>query len=102
MSRRLPTTPRSRVRNALRQLWLRSRERAARLKADRYTCERCGRKQSKAKGKEVAVLVHHLHGVEWEAMVDHVYRHLLCDPVDLMTLCVDCHDEVHMKEEETQ
>ncbi len=91
MSRKLPTTPRSRVRAALRQLWLRSRERAAAIKRDGYTCQECGAKQSKAKGREIKIEVHHLNGIEWEKMVDYVYKHLLCDPKDLITLCPDCH-----------
>jgi hypothetical protein len=37
MGKKLPYTPRSKVRAALRQLWLRSRERAAALKAANRT-----------------------------------------------------------------
>ncbi len=74
MSKRLPNTPRSTVRAALRQLWLRSRERAAALKRDQYTCQVCGRKQSKAKGKEFDVQVHHKDGIgNWEQVIDSVY-----------------------------
>jgi len=94
MSRRLPATPRSQVRSALRQLWLRSRERQAALKRDKYTCQSCKRKQSKAKGREFKVEVHHVSGViDWELTLDYIYRHLLCDPKYLETLCVDCHKE---------
>ncbi len=92
MGKRKPNTPRSRIKSALRQLWLRSRERAAALKRDNYTCQDCHLKQSRAKGKEVYVLVHHLNGIEWEKILDYIYRHLLCDPKDLETLCVKCHD----------
>ena len=68
--KRLPNTPRSKVRAALRQLWLRSRERAAALKREKYTCQRCGVKQSKAKGKEQKVEVHHKEGIgNWEIVI---------------------------------
>ena len=93
-----PRTPRSRIRSALRQLWLRSRERAAALKRDSYTCVECGRKQSRRKGKEVRVEVHHLNGISWDQMIDYIYRHLLCPPEELETNCKDCH-EIKTKEE---
>ena len=95
MGKRLKSTPRSQVRAALRRLWLRSRERAAALKRDGYACQGCNRKQSKAKGKEFAVEVHHLDGIEWEKMVDYVFRHLLCDPECLETMCKTCHEMEH-------
>jgi 5-methylcytosine-specific restriction endonuclease McrA len=93
MSKRLPNTPRSKVRSAIRQLWLRSRERAAALRRDKYTCQRCGRKQSKAKGKEFSVEVHHKKGIaNWEALIDAVYQWILVDPEHLETLCKECHE----------
>lgn len=99
--RRLPTTPRSQVRNALRQLWLRSRERATALKAAGYACEVCGKKQSRRKGHECNVVVHHHKGIpSWETLVDEVYRHLLCRPEYLLVLCVECHDLAHTMREE--
>ena len=85
--RRKPTTPRSQVRSALRRLWLRSRERAAALKRDKYTCVDCGVKQSKAKGKEVRVEVDHLEGIQWERLIDDVYWRLLVSPEKLETVC---------------
>lgn len=94
MSRKMPNTPRSRIRACLRQLWLRSRERAAALKRDKYTCVRCGVKQSKAKGKEVFVQVHHLNGIpNWETVIDVICAHILCNPSELITLCQDCHEK---------
>lgn len=93
MGKRLPGTPRSRVRNSLRQLWLRSRERAAAIRRDQYTCQSCGRKQSKAVGREFKVEVHHRHGIgNWEAAIDAVYENILCNPEHLETLCPECHD----------
>jgi 5-methylcytosine-specific restriction endonuclease McrA len=93
MAKRQPNTPRSRIRAALRQLWLRSRERAAALKAESYTCEECNRKQSKAKGKRVDIEVHHLDGVEWDHLINEVYRVLLVNPDRLQVLCKECHAE---------
>ena len=95
MGKRLLTTPRSKVRACLRQLWLRSRERASARKRDNYTCQVCHRKESKAKGKEFRVEVHHINGVEWEQLIDIVYEMLLCDPKCLETICPGCHKEMH-------
>ena len=100
-SRKLPTTPRSRVRSALRTVWLRSRERAARLKLAGNACERCGVKASKAKGREISVQVHHTSGHigNWEQVIDLVYQELLVDPSLLEAVCVDCHKAEHGKGE---
>ena len=98
MGKKLPNTPRSRVRAALRQLWLRSRERASALKRDKYCCQKCGIKQSRAKGKEVYVEVHHKELIDWEALIDLVYERLLVNPEKLTTICVDCHLSLHEKE----
>ena len=95
MGKRKEGTPRSRVRSALRQLWLRSRERAAAIKREGGCCEVCGKKQSVAKGKEVKLEIHHRHGVDWEELIDRVYQSLLCHPDDLEVLCKDCHDKEH-------
>jgi Predicted restriction endonuclease len=98
MGKKQPNTPRSRVRAALRQLWLRSRERAAALKAESYTCEMCNKKQSKAKGKRVDIEVHHLDGgVDWEYLIDEVYRVLLVNPDRLQVLCKQCHADLHKR-----
>lgn len=95
MGKRLPYTPKSRIRAALRNLWLRSRERAAALKRDNYTCQKCGAKQSKAKGKEVFVEVHHkTYILNWEKIDEAIRTYLLCDPLHLVTLCKDCHKEL--------
>jgi hypothetical protein len=93
MGKKLLTTPRSRVRQALRQLWLRSRERASAIKRDKYTCQKCGVKQSKAKGKEQKIECHHKSGLigNWDKVIDTIFAELLCHPDFLETLCPDCH-----------
>lgn len=97
MSKKLPTTPRSKVRAAIRQLWLRSRERACAIKRDNYSCVHCGVKQSKKKGFEQKVEVHHLDGIEWDNIIDYIFRHVLVDPKGLETICPKCHDHEHEK-----
>ena len=97
-------TPRSKVRAALRRLSLRSRERNAALKREKYTCERCGRKQSKAKGRDPettvdAVQAHHRAGIaRWEQLIDLVYELLLTSPVTWEVLCKECHKECHKED----
>ena len=96
--KRKPITPRSRVRACLRQLYLRSRERALALKLADYSCQECGVKQSKAKGREQAVQVHHVAGVgNWEAIIDSVYSQLLVSADKLRVLCPKCHEKTHRK-----
>ena len=92
MGRKLKYTPKSQIRSALRRLFLRSRERAAALKRDKYTCCRCGAKQSVAKGRVVKVECHHKDGVtNWTRIFDCIYEELLCDPAGLEVLCSSCH-----------
>lgn len=91
MGKRLPNTPRSRIKAALRQLWMRSRERASALKREGYCCEKCGAKQSRAKGKEVYLEVHHRDGIQWEEIMTYIYKFLLPSPEKLEVLCLDCH-----------
>ena len=94
MSKRKPNTPRSRVKNALRMLWLRSRERAAAIKAADNTCAKCGRKGSKAQGREVKIEVHHLDGIDWDGVVDIICERVLQDPSRLQVLCKECHKDM--------
>jgi 5-methylcytosine-specific restriction endonuclease McrA len=94
-----PPTPKTIVRNALRKLWLQSRERSAALRRENYTCQRCGKKQSKAKGHEVKIHAHHIYGVEWGDLVDLIFERLLQTPDAIELLCVDCHDAEHAKED---
>lgn len=63
------------------------------IKRDGYTCQCCGRKQSKAKGNEFDVQVHHKAGIgNWDAVINSVYENILCDPEGLETLCKECHE----------
>lgn len=94
MAKKQPNTPRSKVRAALRQLWLRSRERAAALKKTGYCCERCNVKQSKAKGREQKIEVHHVNEIDWDGVIDLIVERLLAG--ELEVLCPDCHDEEHI------
>lgn len=88
-------TPRSRVKGMLRQIFLRSRERANALKRDKYTCQECGVKQSVKKGFKQKVHVHHKNGIDvWNEIITLIYKELLCDVDDLITLCPKCHKEI--------
>ena len=87
-------TPRSRIKGELRRLFVKSAERNEALKRDCYTCQHCKRKQSKKKGCELSVQVHHLELIDWDALIDLIQSVLLCHPDMLQTLCVDCHDDV--------
>lgn len=98
MGRRLKITPRSKVRDALRKLWLRSRERNEAIKIAGAICTRCGKKRSVAKGREVKLEVHHKDGIDWEALIDIVYERLLCPPERLDVMCTDCHADEHKEE----
>jgi hypothetical protein len=89
------TTPRYKVKAALHQLFLRSRERVAAMKREGYCCEICGIKQSVAKGREVKIQVHHINGIDWEYMIDMVYDKLLCGPEAMRVLCKECHKKEH-------
>lgn len=92
MGKRLPYTPNTQIKSALRRLWLRSRERANRLQHDDYTCQSCGRKQSRAKGKECKVEVHHRSGVlNWQEIFSSLRKYLLVPEEHLETLCKECH-----------
>ena len=92
MGKKLPYTPSSQIRSALRRLFLRSRERAAAEKRDGYSCQKCGVKKSRAKGREVYTEVHHKAGVcNWDELFKAVREYLLCDPADLEVLCKKCH-----------
>ena len=101
MSKRLPYTPNSTIRSALRLLWLRSRERLAALQRTGYCCEKCGKKQSKARGKECILEVHHVEGIDlWENTIKEVRKCLLHNPEKLQPLCKECHAKVKAHKDE--
>ena len=39
--------------------------------------------------------VHHLDGIEWDNIIDYIFRHVLVDPVKLETICPECHAKEH-------
>jgi len=98
MGKKLPHTPRSRVKSALRQLWLHSRERGEVVKRDKNTCQICGAKGSKAKGKEVKTNVHHKNGIKWDKIINYIYKELLVSPNKQEVQCEDCHRKGHKHE----
>ena len=88
-------TSKARIKGMLRQMWLRSAERSTALKRDGYCCQECRIKQSKKKGHEVKINVHHIEGIDvWDDIIDLISENLLCDPDKLQTLCVDCHEKL--------
>jgi 5-methylcytosine-specific restriction endonuclease McrA len=98
MGKKLPTTPRSRIKNSLRKyVWMMSRERTSAIKREKNTCQRCGKKGSVAKGREVKIEVHHIDGIDWDGVVDLVIERLLPDPSRLEVICKNCHDKEHEK-----
>jgi len=70
-------------------LFLRSRERAKAMKDHDYTCAACGARQSRAKGNEVFVEVHHSKGIDWSGLIDLIRERLLSG--ELVVLCSSCH-----------
>ena len=95
MSRKKPNTPRSRIRSTLRQLWLRSRERAAALKRAGNCCEVCGEKSKHLKGGTVTLHVHHHDMIKWDKILDYIQKNILVHPDKLDVMCKECHDEEH-------
>lgn len=98
MGRKKPNTPRSQIKQALRKLTLISRERTTALRSTGYRCIDCGVKQSKAKGREVKIEVHHDPPLadRWESVIDEI-ADLLESPQ--FPLCKTCHDLRHPKKE---
>lgn len=92
-------TPKFRVYGNLRRIYLQSAERAYALKRDNYTCKKCGRKQSKRKGEEVIIHVHHLEPVSdaWRELMNQIYKRLLVHPDKLECLCSECHKKEKKK-----
>jgi len=89
-------TPNSQIKNALRMLFLRSRERSFAVRRDKNTCTKCGVKNSRAKGREVYCEVHHLAGVtNWDKIFSVIREELLVEPEGMVVLCKSCHKEEH-------
>ncbi len=87
-------TSRAKIKGHLRQMWVRSYERAAAMKRDGYTCQAsgCGKKQSRKKGAKVKINVHHKEGIDiWDEVIDLIKEHILCNPEKLQVLCEGCH-----------
>jgi 5-methylcytosine-specific restriction endonuclease McrA len=85
-------TKRVHIVRGLRQIWMRRKERSEALKLAKYTCQKCGKKKSVAKGKEQKVEVHHKLGVgNWDRIVQVIRDELLCSPEHLEVLCPECH-----------
>jgi hypothetical protein len=91
MGKKLPYTPKSRIANWIRRGWTQSRERAKVLKDAHYTCCSCGAKQSRAKGKEVYVEVHHKSRIDWVKIVEFIRKEVLDKPQ--VCMCKECHKE---------
>ena len=97
MGKKLEYTTNSVIRAALRRLFMRSRERAKTLREGKYTCRACNIKQSVAKGREVAVRVHHRSGIKWDGIFKAIAESGLLNQSDMEVLCADCHKEEHAK-----
>ena len=93
MGNRKPNTPRSKIKNALRRLWMQSRERAAALKSTGYCCSDCGVKQSTAKGREVKLEVHHEPQIDWTGLTQLIAERILESPQ--RPVCKECHKKAH-------
>jgi len=63
--------------------------RQIRFEIDNYTCQRCKKHQNKLK---VGLHCHHLEGIRWEPLES-------ADVDKVITLCKDCHIEVHKLED---
>ena len=64
-------TSRAKIKGHLRQIWVRSYERASAMKRDNYSCTKCGIKKSTKKGAEVKVQVHHKERIDiWDEIIN--------------------------------
>ena len=93
--RRTPDAP---LRSWLRRIWMKCNEKAYANKREGYCCERCNVKQSRAKGREVYIEVHHKNkegNIQWDDIIDLIYERVLVHPDNLEILCKACHHEEH-------
>ena len=89
-----PITPKSIIVHQLRLLWLHSRERAEAMKRAGYSCESCHKKQSRKKGFEQKIEVHHKEGIlNWDDVINLIRENILCEPELLEVLCPECHEK---------
>lgn len=85
-------TPKSRIVAGLRKMWLWSRERNEAMRYYDRTCQKCGVRESKAKGREQKIQVHHKDGIlNWDEIVFEIRKNLLVSPDKLECLCPECH-----------
>jgi 5-methylcytosine-specific restriction endonuclease McrA len=96
MGKKLPYTPASRIMSWVRRGWTQSREKNKVLKDANRTCCQCGAKQSRAKGKEVYVEVHHVNKINREKIVEVIRQEIL--DVPQIVLCKACHKAETEKE----
>ena len=96
-------TPNTRIRAALRMLWMRSRERQACIKKHSNTCQEkgCGKKGSVAVGREVKIEVHHLKEPNWERIFSVIREELLVPHTDMVPLCKECHAVITKAQKES-
>ena len=82
-------------------LSLRCRERAKALKESGHTCNKCGRKHSKAKGKECKVQAHHKNPIAqrdgWNKCIEDIRKYVLVPWTEWECLCEECHKKEHEK-----
>ena len=92
MGKKLEYTSRKKLYSIIRKyIWMWSRERAAALRRTGYRCGECNKKQTRVKGKELILEVHHLDGAHIDLIIDEIYKYLLCHPDRLVPLCGECH-----------
>lgn len=95
MGKRLPFTPNSQIRSALRNLTMRCRERQAARKSSGYCCVECGAHHSRAAGRHVTVEAHHKHQPNWDKIFWVIRTELLPSPEHWEPLCDKCHKLKH-------
>lgn len=91
-------TQRSRVKSALRKLWMMSPERNLAIKNAGRRCQVCGVKASQAAGREVVINAHHIFGIDWKELVDLVFDRLIRPSDEYEILCEKCHEKEHEDE----
>ena len=79
----------------LRKCFLTSKERNHVLKEAEYRCAKCNAKQSRAKGREVKLHVHHTDGIDWTGLIALIRKRLLSGKLEV--LCERHHKERHRK-----